>query len=227
MERALLSREGMRPPFLATLLAASLFPALAAAAPETVNPKEPQHGVDVVGQADLGAVMSSRRSGSEGSVGIGLRALYRLTPRLALGASATRTLSSYSSTEQLITDGNYYATEGTALWRAGGVVQYDYAVLGPFRAWIAGEVGLAFASDHFVATNPDFTSHAMTDTRVAPWIGASTGAEIRPIRYLSIGAHAGALHAALGSAVAAGASIPGAAQSLYGGLDLGFHYPVD
>jgi len=94
-------------------------------------------------QADVDAVMSSRRTGTEGALASAPWPLVPGDTRLALGATATRTLTSYSSTAMLVTDGNYYATDGTALWRGGGVVHYDYAVLGPFRAWIAGEVGLA------------------------------------------------------------------------------------
>ena len=146
---------------------------------------------------------------------------------LALGGSATRTYLTYSSDAMAVLDGKYYATEGVTLWRGGAVLQYDYAVLGPLRAWIAGETGVALATERSVAINPDLTSHAKSDARVAPWLGASTGLEVRPIPYVSIGLRIGAMHAAFGTTETRGSNVPGSAQSLFGGLDLGFHYPVE
>jgi opacity protein-like surface antigen len=218
----------MRTSLFFAFAVAAIFPSVARAAAEGETPKEAQHGIDVMGQAALEGIRSSQGSGVwGGGATLGLRALYRLTPRLAIGGEASRTFTSFASDAMLVTDGKYYATQATSLWRGGAVLQYDYAVLGPLRAWVAGGVGIAFASDHYVATNRDLTSHALTDVRVAPWLGASTGLEVRPIKYASIGLRAGALHAAFGTPAANGSGIPGAAQSIYGGLDLGIHYPVD
>ena len=204
-----------------------LLPNMAAAAPEDANAQIRGRGVDVMGQSSLAALRSARSATMDGGLDVGLAAYFRLGPRLSVGATGTRTWMTHSSTAELSMDGKLRAGEAASLFRGGGAVRYDYALLGPFAAWVSGEVGLAFARDRFTATNPDLSSRSMSDTRIAPWLGFSTGAELRPVRYVSIGLHAGALHAAFGAPAGGGSSVPGPMQSLFAGLDLGVHLPME
>jgi hypothetical protein len=210
--------------FVILSFASTVVAGVASAAPESANSELRGRGVDVIGQTDVAMIRSSR---SDVALDVGLGVYWRLGPRLAFGIMGSRTFMSYTSTASFVADGRYGAADAATLFRGGGVVRYDYALIGPFAAWVAGEVGLAFAHDRYTANYLDGTSSTITDTRVAPWLGMSTGAELRPLRYLSIGVRVGALHAAFIAPSGDGSSVAGPLQSVYGGIDLGVHFPID
>jgi hypothetical protein len=216
----------MRTSFFVILsFASAVLPGVASAAPESANSGLRGPGVDVIGQTDVAMVRSSR---SDVALDVGLGVYWRLGPRLAFGVMGSRTFMSYgASTASFIADGRYGTADAATVFRGGGVVRYDYALVGPLAAWVAGEGGLAFAHDRYTANFPDGPSNTITDTRVAPWLGMSTGAELRPLRYLSIGVRVGALHAAFSAPSGGGSSVAGPLQSVYGGIDLGVHFPID
>jgi hypothetical protein len=91
--------------------------------------------------------------------GAGVFAMWRLSPRWAVGANVTRRLSFFpdsSATDATGTSGAVngstrpYSNEMTTLWDTSAAVRFDYAVLGPFRAWVGGGMGLASAYDRYV-----------------------------------------------------------------------------
>ncbi len=217
----------MHPSFIASLvLALAILPRIAAAAPEGANAPEGGRGVDVIAHSDVGMLLSA--GGHQASMlDAGLAAFYRPTRRLAFGMTASRSWSSYESTAILVIDGRFRATEAPTIYRGALAIRYDYAILGPATAWVAGDLGVAFARDRYTATDPDFHTRTTTDTRVAPWMGASTGLELRPVRVVSIGLRVGAAHLAFSAPAESGSAIPGPVQSLYAGLALGVHLPID
>jgi hypothetical protein len=201
------------------------FPGIALAAPEaTPSHDEPRHGVDVVADGGAGALLSPGTS--EVLALVGVAAFWRLTPRLAIGLAGARGGTSDSRTAIFNSEGTY-AIGPPTLTLGGAALRYDYAVLGPLHAWVRGDAGIAFARDEYYRSSHGTYLGNVTDTRRAPFLGVTTGLEVRIATYLSIGLRGGGEHLAFGGPIGAGSDIRGPAEALFFGLDVGLHVPIE
>jgi hypothetical protein len=210
------------------LFAFSLFlPEIARAAPESSGAREPEHGIDVIGEAGADA-LRSRGLQVVAVPEIGFSAAWRASRRLAFGLTGAVGGTSMSGPADALThpDGAY-ASDGTLLWKGAALVRYDYLILGPLRAWGRGDVGLAFAHNTFDVWSGGKGLGAVSNTRTAPYVAALTGVEVRLGPYVSLGVRAGGEILAFGSPMGTGAGIGATAMGFCGGLDLGFHVPMD
>lgn len=207
-------------------VASFFFPGIAQAAPEGAPAQPPEHGVDVIAEANAGALTSLRAGATAFVPDIGFSAAWRVARRWAVGASGSLGATGFASTDSGGLPDGAWANNGTRLWKGAAFGRYDYAILGPVRAWLRGDLGLAFAHDTYDVWLHGTGLGSMSDTRIAPFVAVSTGFEVRPIEFLSIGLRAGAELLALGSAVPHDATIGARPTGVFGGLDLGFHVPM-
>jgi hypothetical protein len=200
--------------------------AVAAAAPRVESPTEPQHGVDVIAEANAG--LRSHDHIGEPIVTLGFSAFWRVTPRLAVGATAGR---GFLGTGEAADVGTMPAPDGritgdqTLLLFGGGAIRYDYAAAPEARAWVRGDVGVGFASDDYVNFDHGTYVGTATETRRAPFVGLWTGGEVRPVRFVSMGFRGGVDHFAFSASAGRGASVSGPMPAILVGLDLGVHIP--